>query len=150
MAIRLLDQQRVPALLDLLPHRPPWLLVDRVLSVEETRIVAEKRLAADDPLLGAGGLGGPLAIEAVAQAAACLMGQGAVGEREHHGYLVAARGWKFPGWAHAGETVTLRAERLGSFGSLYAFRGEASVDGRPIAVGELRFGVSLSQPAADQ
>jgi len=125
--------------LELLPHRPPWSLVDRVLSVDGARIVAEKRLALDDPLLGPRGLGGPLAIEAVAQAAACLVGAGGDGSGARHGYLVAARGWKFPGWARPGETVTLSAERTGSWANLYAFFGTARVGEREIAAGELRF-----------
>src|SRR5437899_808303 len=33
----------------LIPHRPPFRLVDRVLSVEGGTVVAEKRVAADDP-----------------------------------------------------------------------------------------------------
>ena len=39
---------------DLLPHRPPWLLVDRVVSRDEGRVECEKRLTATDPLLHAG------------------------------------------------------------------------------------------------
>src|SRR5437667_6562256 len=92
----------------LIPHRPPFRLVDRVLSVEGGTVVAEKRVAADDPLLGGGGLGGTLLVEALAQTAACLMGLRHGGE-SHLGYLVAAAGWKFHAVAAPGETVTLRA-----------------------------------------
>jgi 3-hydroxyacyl-[acyl-carrier-protein] dehydratase len=134
----------VRALSGLLPHRPPWLLVDRVISVDADAVVAEKRVSAGDPLVGDTGLGGPLALEALAQAAACLMGTKAAeaGASVHLGYLVAARGWKFPSIAQPGETVTLEARRTSSLGALHGFSAVARVGEREIASGELTFAVS--------
>ena len=55
---------------ELVPHRPPWALVDRVLSVDGETVTAEKRVSAGDPLVRDGGLAGPLVLEALAQGAA--------------------------------------------------------------------------------
>jgi 3-hydroxymyristoyl/3-hydroxydecanoyl-(acyl carrier protein) dehydratase len=63
-------------LAQLLPHRPSFLLVDRITQVKEDQaLTAERRLSGDDPLLTRDGLlSGPLLIEALCQAAACLNG----------------------------------------------------------------------------
>ena len=51
-----------------IPHRPPWLLVDRVISVEGATVTAERRLTSDDPLMG-DGFPEVLCLEALAQTA---------------------------------------------------------------------------------
>jgi 3-hydroxyacyl-[acyl-carrier-protein] dehydratase len=132
---------------DLLPHRAPFALLDRVLSADAARVVGEKRVSADDALLGDAGLGGPLLVEALAQTAACLMGLANPGRTGHRGYLVAARGWKFPSRAAAGETVTLEATRVSALGALHGFEGRAHVDGRELASGSLTFAVTFDDGA---
>jgi 3-hydroxyacyl-[acyl-carrier-protein] dehydratase len=123
-------------LVDLLPHRPPWLLVDRVVSRSETRVECEKRLAAGDPLLGDGALPELLVVEALAQAAACL----ASAERgRHRGMLVAATAFEFHERAQAGETVRLCATRDATLGTLHRFTVEARAGERVIAKGRLTF-----------
>src|SRR6478735_3196475 len=118
---------------DLIPHRRPWLLVDRVVSRAPDRVEAEKRVTAGDPF---GTLAGMVLVEALAQTAACA-NAGTVGA--HRGYLVAAKGFQFDGQAQPGDTVRLVAVRTGSFGALAKFDGEASVDGRVIARGSMTF-----------
>lgn len=129
------------SILQLLPHRPPFLLIDRVVEVEAGRVVAEKRVAAGDPLLGRG-LSGPMCIEALSQTAACLMGSREPGQR-HLGYLVAAQGWKFQGMAEPGETVTLEARLVAELGALSRFEGRARVGERELASGTMTFAVTL-------
>jgi 3-hydroxyacyl-[acyl-carrier-protein] dehydratase len=118
---------------DLIPHRPPWLLVDRVVSRAPDRVEAEKRVTVGDPL---GALQGMLLVEALAQAAACA-NAGFLGG--HRGYLVAAQNFQFEGRARPGDTVRLVAVRTGTFGALAKFDGEASVEGRVIARGSMTF-----------
>ena len=133
------------ALRDLIPHRPPWGLIDRLVSVEGNVVVAEKQVSGDDPLLGMGGLGGALAIEALAQTAACLMGWRGSDRGRHRGYLVAARGFRFPSFARSGETVTLRAEKTSELGDLHGFSGRATVGEREIAAGTMTFAVRFGE-----
>jgi 3-hydroxyacyl-[acyl-carrier-protein] dehydratase len=127
---------------DLLPHRRPWLLVDRVLERAGDRVRAEKRLSAGDPLLAAGALPDVLVIEALAQAAACVAGRGDA----RAGLLVAASGFEFAARACAGETLTLTCARVAQLGAMHRFTGEASVDGKLVARGELTF--ALGAPDA--
>ena len=109
------------ALVDLIPHRAPWLLIDRVVVRGENRVEAEKRLAADDPLLAGDELPELLVLEALAQTAACT-NAGALGK--HQGLLVAASRVEFDGRARAGDVVTLRRDQDGDDG-----RAGALLDG---------------------
>lgn len=132
-----------------IPHRPPWLLVDRVVAVEgaPTFVVrAEKRLSQGDPLLGPDGeLTEPMVLEALAQTAACLNAASDEGDRPHTGMLVAATRFAFEGpRARAGDLVALEARRTASLGALHRFSCEARVDGRVIARGDLSFAVATS------
>jgi 3-hydroxyacyl-[acyl-carrier-protein] dehydratase len=120
---------------DLIPHRAPWLLVDRVVEVAGDRVCAEKRLAVGDPLV-CEGLPETLVVEALAQTAACLNGTGL---GAHRGMLVAATAFEFHGRAQAGETLTLVAVRTHALGALHRFTGEATVDGRLVAKGQMTF-----------
>src|SRR5207237_7519665 len=94
-------------------------------------------LSAGDPWLVEGGsLPDLLVVELLAQAAACMAGAREGGEG-HLGYLTTARGWSFKRRARAGETLRLEARARARLGKLRSFTGEASVDGVPIADGEL-------------
>ena len=69
---------RIAEILKILPHRYPFLLVDRVIEVEEDkRLVAVKNVSINEPFFaghfpGAPVFPGVLTIEAMAQAAAIL------------------------------------------------------------------------------
>jgi 3-hydroxymyristoyl/3-hydroxydecanoyl-(acyl carrier protein) dehydratase len=133
--------------IDRIPHQPPWLLVDRVLVVQGDTVRAERRLSASDPLLR-DGLPELLALEALAQTAACL-NAGELGA--HRGYLVAASGFQFDGRAQPGETLSLEATRQSQMGALLRFEGVAraiSADGktRVVAQGQMTFAVEKSAP----
>jgi 3-hydroxymyristoyl/3-hydroxydecanoyl-(acyl carrier protein) dehydratase len=147
-----------------LPHRPPWLRLDRVSEFHEARVVAEKRISAGDPLvwgaqaaglLASGppgsdagrsdaGLGGFLLIDLAAQAAACLMAAQSPGQGAHLGYLVAAQGWKFHRMALPGETLTVEVTRQAGLGALVRFAGALRVGESAVAEGEFTCAVRLS------
>ncbi len=120
-----------------IPHQAPWLLVDRVIERGPDHVRAVKRLTTNDPL-GIEGLAESLLIEALAQTAACLQA-GELGA--HRGYLVAAAKFEFHGRAQVGDTLTLTAIRSARLGALVRFEGEATVEGRVLARGELTFSV---------
>jgi 3-hydroxyacyl-[acyl-carrier-protein] dehydratase len=121
----------------MIPHRAPFLLVDRVVESGDGRVRAEKRVTAGDPLAG-DELPDVLVIEALAQAAACT---NAGTHGAHRGMLVAATGFTFEGRARAGDTLVLEAVRVAKLGALLRFDGTATVDGRVIAKGQMTFAV---------
>ena len=126
-------------MLALLPHRYPFLLVDR-LRVEEAgrHAVGLKRVTGSEWFGAAGpaelaAMPGLLVVEALAQtSAAVLVGllDGAAGAI---GYFAAIERVRFRDVARAGDTllldVALRSFRRG----IARLRGEATVDGRLVA-----------------
>src|SRR5512146_2054960 len=128
-------------LVDLIPHRAPWLLVDRVVARSADTVEAERRVAADDPLLAGGELPELLVLEALAQTAACL-NAGALGK--HQGLLVAASRVEFGERARAGDVVALKARKTATMGTLVRFEAEARVGERLIARGEMTFAVTVA------
>ena len=68
----------IQGILDILPHRYPFLLVDRVLELEADRILAVKNVTINEPFFpghfpGAPVMPGVLIVEAMAQAGGLLM-----------------------------------------------------------------------------
>ena len=77
----------INAILKILPHRYPFLLVDRVLSLEPTRILALKNVTCNEPYFqghwpGRPIMPGVLILEALAQTAGILIAQKADLERQ--------------------------------------------------------------------
>lgn len=67
----------VNAIMDILPHRPPFLLVDKILELTETHVVGLKNVTMNEPFFvghfpGAPVMPGVLIIEAMAQAGGIL------------------------------------------------------------------------------
>lgn len=67
----------VNAIMDMLPHRPPFLLVDKILELSETHVVGLKNVTMNEPFFvghfpGAPVMPGVLIVEAMAQAGGIL------------------------------------------------------------------------------
>jgi 3-hydroxymyristoyl/3-hydroxydecanoyl-(acyl carrier protein) dehydratase len=128
----------------LTPHRPPWLVLDRI-EVEGDEAHGVKLVTAGDPLTADGALPEVLVVEALAQAAAAVMGAqvaaggGAAGA--HRGYLTEIRGLTFAGRARVGGRLEVQARRTRSLGRLHRFAARAACDGIALAEGELGFAV---------
>jgi 3-hydroxymyristoyl/3-hydroxydecanoyl-(acyl carrier protein) dehydratase len=122
---------------DLTPHRNPFRLVDRLRSSEDGVAIAERRVTADDPLVG-DALPATLIVEALAQTAALIAGA-EVGQ--HRGFLVALKDVRVESAARPGDTLELSAQRTGTLGALHRVRAEARVGGRLILGGELTFAI---------
>ncbi len=99
----------------LLPHRYPFLLIDRVISSEgQTRIVCVKQVTVNEPFFqghfpGHPVMPGVLQVEAMAQAASLLL----LRQPEHTGklgYFMSADGIKFRKPVVPGDTLFVHAE----------------------------------------
>ncbi len=128
------------ALAETLPHRPPFRLVDRLVSTDARVAVATRNVTADDPLVG-GSLPAVFLIEAMAQAAALHAGE-SLGA--HRGYLVAVRDFRCEAEARVGDVLVITATRQGTLGALQRVHGEIAIEGRIIAHGELTFAVEVA------
>ena len=103
-----------------LPHRYPFLLVDRVLElVPEKRIVAIKNVTINEPFFQGHFphypvMPGVMIVEAMAQAAALLSFKGEGTKRDDNKvvYLVGIDGARFKRPVVPGDTLILEAEKL--------------------------------------
>lgn len=138
---------------DIIPHRPPFLFVDRVCAFQAGKeIVAEKVLTGDEDFFkghfpGRPIMPGVLVTEALAQASGLLLGltrppDPGVGHRLPGNLFLAAADMKFLSPAVPGETLRLTAVLKKRFGSLALFRVTAEAGDRLIAKGSISLGAA--------
>jgi 3-hydroxyacyl-[acyl-carrier-protein] dehydratase len=128
----------------LLPHRYPFLLVDRIIELEPgKRVVGVKCVSANEPFFPGHFpemkvMPGVLILEALAQCSA-LMTLPAIPEAERVGkviFFMAIDGARFRKPVVPGDRVELHCTMLKSKGSIIKAKGEAKVDGQIVAEGE--------------
>jgi 3-hydroxyacyl-[acyl-carrier-protein] dehydratase len=128
----------------LLPHRPPFLLVDRVVEFEANRrLVALKGVTMNEPFFqghfpGAPVMPGVLILEALAQAAA-LLAVLSLTPGEADGkltYLMGIDAARFRRPVVPGDRLELIVEVTKQKGAVWKQRAEARVDGQVVAEAE--------------
>ncbi|MHB1981801.1 MAG: 3-hydroxyacyl-ACP dehydratase FabZ [Sulfobacillus sp.] len=128
---------------DRLPHRPPFLLVDRVLEVEDgKRARTQKCVAENEPFLaghfpGLPVMPGVLLVEAIAQAAAIAVSQaeGTIG------LLAGIDQARFRRPVRPGDVVVVDAEILSLRHNMGKAHGMARVDGEVVAEATILFAI---------
>jgi len=131
-----------------LPHRWPFLHVDRVTKVTDKSIEGYKNIsAADSAFLGhfpeISILPGVIIVEALAQLSGIflLVGEEKDGDADltsKIGLLTSIRSFKFIKTVEPGDQLLLKSILKGSNGDCYNFAVSAFVDKREVAVGELQ------------
>lgn len=141
----LFDVDKITAIL---PHRDPFLFVDRIIeTIDDHKIVAEKNLSYDDYFFSGHFPGNPimpgvLVSEALAQTSGLLLGLTL--ERKHqiidhkmHKFSLAGVNIKFINPAKPDETLRLEAKLKKKYGKFFLFEVAADVVNRRIAKGTL-------------
>ena len=128
----------------ILPHRYPFLLIDRVIKVvAHKRAVGLKAVTIDEPYFrgqpqGRLAMPGVLILEAMAQtaavAAAVVLG---VGTADKQLVLLGMQNVQFHGPVRPGELLELHMVKERSHGPISKMRGEAKVAGRLVAEARL-------------
>ena len=135
----------------ILPHRSPFLLVDRIVELEsDRRVVGVKNVTSNERYFIAGPGGVPtmpasILTEAMAQAGAVLI----LAKPENRGRVVYFMGidrvrYRKP--VVAGDQVFLEAEVIRLRSKMGSLRGRARVDGKVVCEGEMTF--ALGERAA--
>jgi len=134
-----------------LPHRPPFLLVDRVLELKPREIKAVKNVTATEPVL----IGhfpeepifpGVLLLEGLAQTAGLLLAhEGEVREsgKEPLGYLASVTQARFRRPVRPGDQLIYEVRMLRSRRGFYRFVGRALVG--PEVAAEAEFTIALPE-----
>ena len=139
----------VEAIQRLLPHRPPFLLVDRVVSFEAgKKLVAWKGVTMNEPFFvghfpGHPVMPGVLILEALAQACA-LLAIHTLKTKDKITDLMSIDGAKFRRPVVPGDRLELHVEVTKQKGSVWKQRGTAIVDGQTVA--EAEFMAMLADP----
>lgn len=132
----------LPDILLRLPHRTPFVFVDRVTALEPHKsIVAERLLRAEEPYFAGHFPGRPimpgvLIAEALAQASGLLVGL-SESSSPPPSFHLAGVNIKFPRPAQPGDTLELRSTLQRSLGGLFSFQVEAAVGAEIVAGGLL-------------
>ena len=135
----MMDARRIQ---ELIPHRPPFLLVDEVLAVdpEEISIVAQKKVAPDEPYFeghfpGRPIMPGVLVVEALAQTGLICMFELKLVEPGTEFFFAGIEQVKFRRPVVPGDLIQLRAKLLKNRKTLWKFEMRALVEGRTVAEG---------------
>ncbi len=136
----------------ILPHRTPFLLVDRILELEEDRrVLGLKNVTSNERYFIAGPGGVPtlpasILTEAMAQAGAVLI----LSKPENRARLVYFMGidrvrYRRP--VVAGDQLMLEAEVVRLRSKIGTLRGTARVDGKVVCEGQMTFALGERPPA---
>jgi UDP-3-O-[3-hydroxymyristoyl] N-acetylglucosamine deacetylase/3-hydroxyacyl-[acyl-carrier-protein] dehydratase len=143
MAIKdgeVLDTER---LMKILPHRYPFLMVDKIIKIDGNKIVGIKNVTANEPIFqghfpGRPIMPGVLQLEAIAQVAGVLM----LRQAENFGklaYFMSAESvrWRKP--VRPGDTVVIDVEMMKLRGKIGKAKGTCMVNGETVSEAEVTF-----------
>ena len=138
-----MDLQADTFIVDRIPHRPPFLWIDRVLELSDDSILAEKKIPVDLDLFKGHYpdyplMPGVLLCEAVFQAGALLIGEMARNKDDHgqfgapSGMPVLTRivGAKFKREVRPGDTIAVQARLKERVGPAWFLKGTVRIRGQ--------------------
>jgi len=140
-------------ILGLLPHRYPFLLIDRVLELTEERVLALKNVSLNEPFFqghfpGVPVMPGVLQIEAMAQAGGILASKAVTFDPNTHVMLfMAIDAVKFRKAVVPGDQLHIEVVPLRK-GKIFKMKGEIKVDGQVVSSAEFLAGLAEKSKVA--
>ena len=137
----------ITEIMKLLPHRYPFLLVDRILELEpDKRIVGLKNVTMNEQFFqghfpGAPVMPGVLIIESMAQVGGVLIYRDLPDREKNLIYFCGIENAKFRRPVVPGDQLRIEAEMLNRRNNFGKIQGRATVDGKLTAEGILLFAV---------
>ena len=129
-------------IMEILPHRYPFLLIDRIVDFEKgVRARGIKNVTINEPFFqghfpGHPIMPGVLLVEAMAQVGGILAFKSA-GVKDNVVYFMGIDKARFRKPVLPGDTVEFSVEVKKTRGNIYTFKGEAFVEGKLVAGAEL-------------
>jgi 3-hydroxyacyl-[acyl-carrier-protein] dehydratase len=135
------SKKELDRFLGLLPHRYPFLLIDRVLECESDRVLTLKNVTINEPFFnghfpGMPIMPGVLILEALAQSAA-ILALSIIGERRSLFMLTGIDKARLRRRVVPGDQLKMDVRLLKHHHPLWKMRGEARVEGELAAEAEL-------------
>ena len=132
----------IDAIREILPHRYPFLLVDRIEELEAERVVGIKNVTVNEPFFAGHFpdypvMPGVLIIEAMAQVAGVLVLSGIPDRKSKLVLLAGVDGAKFRKPVRPGDQLRMEMKILRSRASMAKVSGIATVDGAIVAEAEM-------------
>jgi len=140
-------------ILGLLPHRYPFLLIDRVLELTDDKVVALKNCTLNEPFFqghfpGVPVMPGVLQIEAMAQAGGILASKAVSFDPTTHVMLfMAIDAVKFRKAVVPGDQLLIEVVPLRK-GKIFKMKGEIKVDGNVVSSAEFLAGLAEKSKVA--
>ncbi|MFM1943051.1 MAG: hypothetical protein RI897_2033 [Verrucomicrobiota bacterium] len=130
-------------LLKVLPHRYPFLMVDRITHLEDNKVTGQKNVTINEPYFqghfpGHPIMPGVLQLEAIAQVAGILM----LNQPENAGkpaYFMSAENVKWRKPVRPGDVLMIEVELTRKRGRIGRAKGVCSVDGETVSEAEVTF-----------
>jgi len=122
-------------ILNAIPHRPPFLFIDRIVKLGDTNIRTAKDISPDDPVFeghypGQPIMPGALICESIFQTGAVLLSKMMGGITEGVPVLTRINNAKFKSIVKPGSTLDIEAELTERVSNAYYMKGRASVGGK--------------------
>ena len=142
-AAQMLDSVDIQKLLEYLPHRYPFLLVDKIVECRgDESCIGIKNVTANEPQFmghfpGQPIMPGVLLIEGMAQTAGALAVHASRSRRPSVVYFMTIDKVKFRKPVVPGDRVEFHMTRLNRRRNMWWYRGEAKVDGNLVCEAEL-------------
>ena len=135
-------------IMSFLPHRYPFLLVDRILEIEgEKRIVGLKNVTINEPFFqghfpGAPVMPGVLIIESMAQVAGVMIYRGMPDKDRKLIYFTSIENAKFRRPVLPGDQLRIEMHLLNRRSNFGKMNGQATVDGKLVAEAIVTFAIT--------
>jgi UDP-3-O-[3-hydroxymyristoyl] N-acetylglucosamine deacetylase/3-hydroxyacyl-[acyl-carrier-protein] dehydratase len=132
-------------IMKLLPHRFPFLMIDRIISVDETKCTGMKQLTYNEHFFqghfpGHPVMPGVLQLEAMAQVGSVLLLR-KPGYAGKIGYFMSADAVKFRKPVVPGDTLFIEVEMTANKRAIAKARGRCIVNNEVVSEAEMLFGV---------
>ncbi|MCD4782583.1 MAG: 3-hydroxyacyl-ACP dehydratase FabZ [Candidatus Eremiobacteraeota bacterium] len=135
---------QIREILNILPHRYPFVMVDRILEIEEDkRAVGIKNVTINEPFFqghfpGLPTMPGVMIAESMAQVGGIML-MTSRKEEKLVPYLAGIQKLRFKKPVYPGDTLYIEVELIGKKGGMGKVSGTAKVDDEIVAVGEMLF-----------